>query len=50
MGHREHIAATYGDEEAFTPPWELFDREDAEKALEVARKAVEIAREIMAQL
>lgn len=50
MGHREHIAVTYGDEETFTLPWELFDREDAKKALEVARKAVEIAREVMAQL
>ncbi len=47
MGRKELIAATYGDEETFTPPWELFDREDAEKALKMARKAVKIACKVV---
>ena len=47
LGLREHIQATYGDEETYTPPWELFDRADAEEALRATREALKVARQVV---
>lgn len=48
LGFKEHIQVTYGDEETYTPPWELFDRADAEESLRVAKGAVKVARQVVA--
>ena len=47
LGRKEHIWATYGDEDTHTPPWELFDEADAQRALQAARQAVEVARRVV---
>jgi len=46
LGWREHVLATYGDEESFTPPWDLFDRAQAADALDSARQSVSAARRV----
>lgn len=46
LGFREHILSDYGDEEKGILPWELFNQQDAEEAIEVARKTVDLAKGI----
>ena len=38
LGAEEHFMTDYGDESSYKLPWELFDEESAETALNVARK------------
>lgn len=49
LGFEEHIRTDYGDESEYRTPWEIFDREDAEEALSVARQAQDLARRIIEQ-
>jgi HEPN domain-containing protein len=46
----EHGRATYGEPTRGLTPWELYTREDAETALQRARKAVELAKSILKEL
>ena len=50
MGLETHIRATYGDEETYTPPWELIDESESKVDLEKARRAVALAEEIFAEV
>ena len=50
MGLDMHIRATYGDEENFTPPWELIQKPEAMDGLEKARRAVALAESIYAEM
>lgn len=47
LGPQVHIESDYGDEASRRTPWELFDRESAERALSVAGEAVAFARRII---
>jgi HEPN domain-containing protein len=49
LGFEEHIRTDYGDESQYRTPWEIFDRESAEEALSLARRAQDIARRIIEQ-
>jgi HEPN domain-containing protein len=49
LGFEEHIRTDYGDESQYRTPWEIFDRESAEEALSLARRAQDIARRIIKQ-
>ena len=46
----EHGRATYGEPTRGLTPWEMYGREDAEKALQRARRAVELANAILKEL
>ena len=46
LGWEVHIRVTYGDEETFTPPWELYNRTEAEAALDAARQAIAAAQHV----
>lgn len=46
----EHGRATYGEPTRGLTPWEIYGREDAERALETARKAVLYAEKILSAL
>jgi HEPN domain-containing protein len=46
----EHGRATYGEPARGLTPWELYTREDAEAALQRARRAVELAKTILKEL
>lgn len=46
----EHGRATYGEPTRGLTPWELYTREDAETALQRAKKAVELANTILKKL
>jgi HEPN domain-containing protein len=46
LGRKLHIQATYGDEDSYTPPWDLFDVEKAEAALQAARQSVRAAQQV----
>lgn len=45
-GRQKHVMSTYGDEETFLTPWDLFDETDARKAVEDARQCITVAGEI----
>lgn len=47
LGPDIHITITYGDEDEFKSPWELFDQSDAARALELATRAVQLAEQLM---
>jgi HEPN domain-containing protein len=49
LGFEEHIRTDYGDESQYRTPWEIFDRESAEEALSLARRAHDIAGRIIEQ-
>ncbi len=49
LGFEEHIRTDYGDESQYRTPWELFDRESAAEALDLARKAQDTAKKILEQ-
>jgi HEPN domain-containing protein len=46
----EHGRVTYGEPTRGLTPWEIYGREDAEKALQLAKKAVELMRLILREL
>jgi len=46
----EHGRSTYGEPARGLTPWEIYSRDDAEKTLQYARKAVEIAGIILGRL
>ncbi|RLB37494.1 MAG: hypothetical protein DRH12_14260 [Deltaproteobacteria bacterium] len=50
LGPEVHIQTDYGDELHGLTPWELFDEQDASEALEVARRVVHIARQMVESL
>lgn len=43
LGPDVHIQTDYGDETGGLTPWELFDDGDAQRALELARRATKLA-------
>ncbi|MBI4523632.1 MAG: HEPN domain-containing protein [Deltaproteobacteria bacterium] len=49
LGFEEHVRTDYGDESEYRTPWELFDEESAEEALDSARKAHDAAKRIVGQ-
>lgn len=42
-----HIESSYGDENEFRTPWDLFDKSDAERALAIASDAVRLATKLI---
>ena len=46
LGFEEHLRTGYGDEIMHKSPWELFNKDDASQALEMARKCSIIARKV----
>ncbi len=46
LGFEEHLKTDYGDENTYKSPWELFDKDDASQALEMARKCSMIVRKV----
>ncbi len=46
----EHGRATYGEPLRGLAPWETYSREDTEKALNYARKALECAIKVLSRL
>ncbi len=49
LGTDIHIESSYGDENAFRTPWDLFDKTDAQRALDTAIEAVRLAEELIRQ-
>jgi len=47
LGQREHILTDYGDEQAFTLPWDLFTKQSADDALQTARRCVQAVQELL---
>lgn len=45
-GRKKHVLTTYGDEEAFLTPWDLFGETDAQKAVEDARYCIAVAEKV----
>jgi HEPN domain-containing protein len=43
LGYEQHVRSDYGEEASFKTPWELFDQDDAARAVETARRARSIA-------
>ena len=43
LGFEEHVRSDYGDEARGITPWELFQEPDAQRAIEVARRALDLA-------
>ena len=50
LGAEEHFMTDYGDESSYKLPWELFDEESAETALNVARKCEVGAEKIVGEV
>jgi HEPN domain-containing protein len=50
LGFDVHVQTDYGDELGGLTPWELFDQEDAEEAVESAIKAVQLAQTLIDEL
>ncbi len=44
LGFEEHLKTDYGDEDTYKSPWDIFNRDDASEAVEIARKCVVIAK------
>lgn len=47
LGKREHFLVDYGEEETYKKPWDIFDKESAEEALNIASKCFELAEKIV---
>ena len=43
LGFEEHVRSDYGDEARGITPWELFQEADAQRAIAIARRAVDLA-------
>jgi HEPN domain-containing protein len=50
LGHDVHIQTDYGDEMLGQTPWELFDKDDAEQAVNMAVEALSLAQAIVISL
>jgi HEPN domain-containing protein len=50
LGADEHFMTDDGDEDTYTLPWELFTRESAETAMDTAKKCLQHAVEIVADV
>jgi HEPN domain-containing protein len=46
----EHARSTYGEPNAGLTPWDIYGRDDAERALAMARRAVDITNTILKSL
>lgn len=49
LGFEEHIRTGYGDESHYLTPWDIFDQDAAEEAVNLARRAYDTARRIIEQ-
>jgi HEPN domain-containing protein len=47
LGPDVHIKSDYGDENQWQTPWQLFGQADAEHALDLAEKAVGLAKQLL---
>jgi hypothetical protein len=47
LSYEEHIRSDYGEEATFKTPWELFDEDDAQEAVQVALQTLALAKEIL---
>lgn len=47
LGAEEHFMTDYGDESSYKLPWEIFDKESANMALNVAKRCKEAAEDII---
>jgi HEPN domain-containing protein len=47
LGPDVHIAISYGDEDAFQTPWDLFSEPDARRAMDIAAEACQLAERLM---
>ena len=47
LGPDIHIKSDYGDENQWQTPWQLFGQDDAERALDYAEKAVQLAKQLL---
>jgi hypothetical protein len=50
LGVEEHFMTDYGDESSYKLPWDLFDEESAQSALEAARKCKAGAEEMVGEV
>ena len=50
LGFDIHVQTDYGDEMGGRTPWELFDEADARQAFAMAKEAVHLAQEIIAEI
>ena len=48
LGFEEHVRSDYGDEARGITPWELFTEPDARRAIETARRAIDVAERLRA--
>ncbi len=46
LGFEEHLKTDYGDEDTYKSPWDIFNKDDAAEALDIARKCVGIAKRV----
>ena len=46
----EHARTTYGDPIRRLTPWQLYNKEDSERAINLARRAVEIMEEVLKRI
>jgi len=46
----EHARTIYGDPIRRLTPWQLYKKKDAEKAINLARRAVEIMEEVLKRI
>ncbi|WP_156519793.1 DNA-binding protein [Caldivirga sp. MU80] len=46
----EHARSTYGEPSAGLTPWDIYGRDDAERALAMARRAVDMMNTILKSL
>lgn len=46
LGTEEHFLTDYGDEETLSTPWDIYSKDDAAEALDVARQCIDAARRI----
>ena len=49
LGFREHIMASYGDEVALRTPDEIYDKQKAKRAVEIANTSVNISESLMSK-
>jgi HEPN domain-containing protein len=46
LGFEEHLKTDYGDEDTYKSPWEIFNKDDASEAVEIAGKCVITAKKV----
>jgi HEPN domain-containing protein len=50
LGFEVHVQTDYGDELEGQTPWDIFDKDDAQSAVEIANEAVELAQNLIGEL